>query len=556
MKTKIVKVQMENRPDQLVATGTPLIDIVGKTNAAGESHLGAIVNNRLVRLSAPLIAPAHIRPVTLGSREGMQIYRRSISLVLVQAASEVAPKARLRIGQSIGDAYFFEWIAASPLTPETVMAIGERMKTLVAEDHPFDVERCELNEAIELFKAEGDEARVRLLKTRRDPLVPIVSVAGGVHSICFNTVAPGTGCLTGFRLNFYNGGLVLRFPAVPGTSLRNHEIQDMPGIFRIYKETRRFNEQIGVSDVGQFNDVCLSGGVGEIVKIAEARHEKGIANIADQIVARQGVRLVLIAGPSSSGKTTFSKRLSIQLKVNGFRPVALSLDDYYVNRVNTPKDADGKYDFETIDALDLPFLNDQLSRLLRGELVRTPRYDFVTGERVPPEKWRPMQLGPSDILVVEGIHGLNERLTSAIPAELKFRIYISALTQLTIDDHERVFTSDSRLIRRIVRDRLYRGYSAEKTIEMWPSVRRGEQNHIFPFQEQADAVFNSTLVYEHAVLKTYAERFLLQVPIDSPAFVEAERLLRFLSLFVAIYPEEVPPTSLLREFIGGSSFHY
>ena len=554
MSPKIVRVQIEGRPEQNCSVGTPLLDIVGDKDDAGESYLGAIVNNRLVSLAAPLLAPANIRPLTARCREGLQIYRRSISLVLVQAAFEVAPLARLRIGQSIGDAYFFEWIASTPLDAATVQAIGARMRSLVAEDHPFDIERCDINEAIELFKAEGDEARVRLLKTRRDPLVALVSLAQGVHSICFNPVAPSTGPLAGFELAFYNDGLILRFPD-PSPS-KHHEIHDMPGIFRVYRETRRFNEQLGVGDVGQFNDVCISGGVGEIVKIAEARHEKGIANIADQIASRRGVRLVLIAGPSSSGKTTFSKRLSIQLRVCGLRPVALSLDDYYVNRVNTPLDADGKYDFETIDALDLAFLNEQLSRLLNGELVHTPRYNFTTGERVPQDKWRPMKLGPNDLLVVEGIHGLNERLTSAIPAEQKFRIYISALTQLTIDDHERVFTSDSRLIRRIVRDRLYRGYTAEKTIEMWPSVRRGEQHHIFPFQEQADAVFNSTLVYEHAVLKTYAERFLLQVPTGSAAFVEAERLLRFLSLFVSIFPEEVPPTSLLREFIGGSSFSY
>lgn len=554
MSPKIVKVQVAGRPEQQFPVGTPLIDIVGRQDAAGENLLGAIVNNRLVSLSAPLFGPANIVPLTLHSREGKQIYRRSISLVLVQAAFEVAPQARLRIGQSIGDAYFFEWISETPLDAATVQEIGARMRSLVAEDHPFELERFDINEAIELFRAEGDEARVRLLKTRRDPLVPIVSLAKGVHSICFNPVAPSTGSLGGFELAFYNDGLILRFPA-PGPSNR-HEIHDMPGIFRVYRETRRFNEQLGVGDVGQFNDVCISGGVGEIVKVAEASHEKAIANIADRIAEREGVRLALIAGPSSSGKTTFSKRLSLQLRVNGIRPVALSLDDYYVNRVNTPLDEDGKYDFETIEALDLELLNDQLSRLLKGELVHTPRYDFTTGERVPKDQWRPMRIGPRDLLVVEGIHGLNERLTAAIPGEQKFRIYISALTQLTIDDHERIFTSDSRLIRRIVRDRVYRGYTAEKTIEMWPSVRRGEQNHIFPFQEQADAVFNSTLVYEHAVLKTYAERFLLEVPRESPAYVEAECLLCFFLLFVSIFPAEVPPTSLLREFIGGSSFSY
>jgi uridine kinase len=554
MAQRIVKINVEGQSEHLIPVGTPVMAILGRKDKDGHPILGAILNNRLVSLSTPIWGPSKLRPVNDHSHEGIQIYRRSISLVLLQAAYEVAPEGKLKIGQSLGDAYFFEWIDHDSLTPEKLKAIEARMRELIAEDRPFVEERMEIDEACDLFTREGNLERVRLLRTKRDPVANVVSLgSGGVHTLRHNPVAPAAGGLGGFELAVYNGGMILRFP---DPSPKKHEIQDMPRLFKVYRDTRKWNEILGCGDVGQFNELCINGGVLEIVKVAEALHEKKIAEIADLIVARKTARLVLIAGPSSSGKTTFSKRLSIQLRVNGVRPVALSLDDYYVDRDRTPCGEDGKPDFEVIDALDLPLLNEHLGLLLKGEKVLTPRYDFGTGKRSPQSKWRPMQLGPTDILVVEGIHGLNERLTSSVPHDQKFRIYVSALTQLAIDNHERIFTSDSRLLRRIVRDRLFRGYSAERTIEMWPSVRRGEQQHIFPFQEQADAIFNSALVYEHAVLKTYAKRFLLEVPTDSPSFTEADRLLRFLSLFVPVFPEEVPQTSILREFIGGSTFHY
>ena len=562
MAQRIVKVLVEGLSEHLVPVGTPVMAILGRKDAEGHPILGAILNNRLISLATPIWGASRLKPVNDKSREGVQIYRRSISLVLVQAAHEIAPQVRLKIGQSLGDAYFFEWLSNEHPSDEVLRAIDVRMREIIAEDRPFIEERMDIDEACDLFAREGNFERVRLLKTKRDPVVSVVSLGGGTHTPLYNPVAPAAGGLSGFELGPYNGGFILRFP---DPTPKRHEIQDMPRVFKVYRDTRRWNEILGVGDVGQFNELCINGGVNEIVRVAEALHEKRIAEIAiaegadaiaHGIVERKEARLALIAGPSSSGKTTFSKRLSLQLRVNGVRPVALSLDDYYVDRDKTPCDEDGKPDFEVIEALDLALLNEQLERLLRGERVHTPRYDFNTGKRVPKERWRPMQLGPTDMLVVEGIHGLNERLTASIPHEHKYRIYISALTQLTIDNHERIFTSDSRLLRRIVRDRLFRGYSAERTIEMWPLVRRGEQHHIFPFQEQADFIFNTALVYEHAVLKTYAKRFLLEVPTDSPSFIEADRLMRFLSLFVPVFPEEVPQTSILREFIGGSAFHY
>ena len=553
MSARIVKVQVEGGQEHLVPVGTPLMALLGRKDHEGHPILGAVLNNRLVSLSTPIRGAARLRPVTEFAREGTVIYRRSISIVLLQAVHEVAPAGKLVIGQSLGEGYFFEWLGLEPLTEERVRVFEAKMRTIVAEDRPFQEEQMDIDEAIEVFAREGAHERVRLLRTLRVSSVPVVSI-GDVHLLAHGPVAPAAGGLEGFELALYNGGLILRFP---GPSARKREVADMPRLFKVYRDTRRWNEILGVADVGQFNELCISGAVNGIVKVAEALHEKRIAEIADLVLARKGVKLVCIAGPSSSGKTTFSKRLSVQLRVNGVKPVGLSLDDYYVDRDQTPRDADGKPDFEAIEAIDLELLNVHLGALLKGERVETPRYDFATGKRCGREKWHALQIDPAgDVLIVEGIHGLNERLTQAIPAEHKFRVYVSALTQLTVDNSERVFTSDSRLLRRIVRDRLFRGYRAERSIDMWPSVRRGEQQHIFPFQEQADAIFNSALVYEPAVLKIYAERFLLEVPTDSPSFVEADRLLRFLSLFVPVFPEEVPHASILREFIGGSSFAY
>lgn len=552
MAARIVKVRIDGQEEHLVPVGTPLMALLGRKDRAGRPILGAVLNNRLVSLSTPIRGPALLRPVTECQPEGTIIYRRSISIVLLQAVHEVAPEGKLIIGQSLGEGYYFEWSGLVELTPETVRDVEARMRLIIAEDRPFLEEQMDIDEAIELFAREGASERVRLLKTLRVSFVPVVSI-GERHILAHGPVAPAAGGLEGFELSLHNGGLILRFP---GPSTNRREVADMPRLFKVYRDTRRWNEILGVANVGQFNELCISGAVNEIVKVAEAFHEKRIAEIADQVIAREGAKLVTIAGPSSSGKTTFSKRLAVQLRVNGARPVGLSLDDYYIDRDDTPRDADGKPDFEAIEAIDLALLNEHLEKLLKGERVETPRYDFTSGRRAPKERWNALQLQRNDLLIVEGIHGLNERLTSSVCQEQKFRVYVSALTQLTVDNSERVFTSDSRLLRRIVRDRLFRGYPADRSIEMWPSVRRGEQVHIFPFQEQADAIFNSALVYEPAVLKIYAERFLLEVPTGSPSFVEADRLLRFLSLFVPVFAEEVPHASILREFIGGSSFAY
>jgi uridine kinase len=339
-----------------------------------------------------------------------------------------------------------------------------------------------------------------------------------------------------------------------------HEIRpyrDSPQLFSVYRETRQWNEILGVETVGHLNELTVRGVASEVIRVAEGLHEKKVAAIADQIGQQKDrIKLVLIAGPSASGKTTFAKRLGLQMMVNGIRPVSLSTDNFYVNREETPLDKHGKYDFEAIEAIDLDLFNDTLVGLLRGERVLSPRFDFTNGQRKPKDKWIPMQLLPGQVLVVEGIHGLNDRLTQAVETERKFKIYVSALTQLCIDDHNRIFTSDTRFLRRIVRDRLFRGYSAATSIENWPSVRRGELRNIFPFQEHADVMFNSALVYEQAILRMFAERFLLEVPQDHPSYVDAYRLLKFVNHFVPMFDERVPQISILREFVGGSGFRY
>jgi uridine kinase len=401
----------------------------------------------------------------------------------------------------------------------------------------------------------GYVGKLALLETRRSSTVHTMS-CGRFVDLALGPCAPHTGCLPSFGVMPYGDGLVLQFPRRSDRS-RLPEFTPRPKLFATYLETRAWKELLGVHHLGQLNRLCLDGGVRDLVRVAEGLHEKKIGQIADQITSRQPrVRLVLVAGPSGSGKTTFAHRLGIQLRVNGIEPVALSLDNYYVDREMTPRGEDGEPDFEALEAIDLPLFRQQLAELLAGREVATPRFSFQHGRRMDPDAWVPMRLLDDEVLVIEGIHGLNQRLTESIPESSTFRIFISALSQLAIDDHNRIFTADARLIRRIVRDRRYRGFTAERTLELWDKVRRGEGRWIFPFQERADVMFNSALVFEPAVLKTYAERFLLQVPRTSPAYTEAFRLLKGLSMFVPIFPDEVPQTSILREFIGGSGFEY
>lgn len=517
--------------------------------------LSALVNRRQVMLDFPLRGEVELGLVRYGDREGESVYKRSVSMMFYEACLRLFPEVRPVIGQSLGNCYHYRLRGDCPTLGEMADAIEREMRRIHAERRPFLRRTVTIEELEDYFRERGYEDKLQLLATRRSSEAHTVS-CGDFVDIAYGPCAPDTGCLPTFGVIPYEDGLILRFPRRCDRS-RLPEFTPRKLLFHTYSETRRWEEVLGIHHVGQLNQLCLSGEIRRIVRVAEGLHEKKIAQIADEILARRPrVRLVMVAGPTSSGKTTFAKRLGIQLQVNGIEPVSLSLDNYYVDRTRTPVGDNGQPDFEALEAIDLPLFHSQLADLLAGKQVLTPRFDFVKGVRRDEDSWVPLRLEEHQVLVLEGIHGLNDRLTEGIDAAQKYRIFISALSQLAIDDHNRIFTSDTRLIRRIVRDSLFRGFAAERTLEMWEMVRQGEARWIFPYQEQADVMFNSALVYEPAVLKTYAERFLLQVSRASPAYTEAYRLLKFIDTFVPIFPDEVPHTSILREFIGGSTFDY
>ena len=555
MPDRSVVVSFEGQRSQVPSGTTVALFLAQRLGAVPPEVLAALVNRRLVMLDFPLRGGVvELAAVRAGSREGEAVARRSAALVLLEAAGELYPEARLVVGQSLSGGYFYSWHAEAPITAAVVASLARRTDEICQEDRPFTRWTATWEEAEALFRARGEESKLELLATYRSSTVPLVS-CGRFVDIAHGAIVPATGRVRGFAVAPYEDGLLLRFTRNGGAS-RLLPVTPQPKLFATYRETRRWNEVLGVAHVGSLNRLSLSGEIAEVVRVAEGFQEKKIAEIADAVAARRDdVRIVLVAGPSASGKTTFIRRLGIQLQVNGIRPVGVSLDNYFVDRERTPAGADGRPDYESIEALDLELFNANLAALLAGDEVEVPRYDFVSGRRVARDQWSRLCLAPDQALLVEGIHGLNPRLTAALPESAKFRVYISALTQLTLDDHNRIFTSDARLLRRIVRDRLFRGHSAAHTLEMWASVRRGEGRWIFPFQEQADIMFNSALVYETAVLRVFAERFLLEVPREHPSYTEAYRLLRFLAWFVPVFQDDVPHTSILREFIGGSAFH-
>lgn len=536
-----------------VRLGEKILDVLKRHAPEGDKPLAAMINQHLVSLDTSIRYACRLTPVTYDERDGMAVYRRSACLILFEAAKELFPDAEVIVGQSLAGGYYFDLRVSHPLPTDHLAQIEARMRQIILENRPFLRQTITSEEAIPYFREEGYEDKVKLLTTTRWIEVRVVS-CGIFKDIQHGPVVPSTGYIERFELAPYAPGFVMKFPESRSPEVRFPKKPE-PSLFQIYKETKNWNRILGVENVGQLNEACLSGEIGDVIKIAEAFHEKKIAEFAE-VVARQRnqVRLVLIAGPSSSGKTTFSKRLMVQLRVSGLRPVTLSTDNYFVGRNQTPLDADGKPDFESLNAVDIPLFNQHLEQLLAGRETPVPSYDFFTGTRLPQST--SMKLGPDDILIVEGIHGLNPKLTESVPAENKLKIYISALTQLGLDAHNRIMTTDVRLIRRIVRDRKYRGHGASRTLAMWPSVLRGEHHNIFPYQEDADLMFNSTLIYEPAVLRVFAERFLLEVPGNDEAFGEACRLLQFVRMFVPIFPDEIPYTSILREFVGGSTFAY
>lgn len=556
-KERRIRIQL-NQQTVEVPWGTTVLQLFEQYLASEQRKdaIAAIVENRTYGLTFPLRSDCTVSPITVADRYGASVYRRSASLMLLEAVKRVCPPGtKLVVGQSIQDGYLYNLtgIPEGGITKDLIYRIDTEMRRICEEDHPFVIESLSVSEVKKMLMDVNQPEKVNLLRIHWEPQVRIVRCAS-VFDLFHEPYAPSTRYIDTFEIAPYWPGMVLRLPA-RGAKIIQGKIAQLPRLFQTYMETRAWNRMLGIENLGQLNEAALHGDIKTIVQVAEGLHEKKIAMIADSIAAhRPDVQLVLIAGPSSSGKTTFSKRLGIQLQVLGIRPVTIEMDNFFVEREQTPRDENGDYDFESIDAIDLELFNDVLVKLLDHEPALVPVFDFKSGGKLPRDRWTHCKLERDQVLIIEGIHGLNDRLTQGILAHRKYKIYISALTQLCIDDHNRIFTSDSRLIRRIVRDRNFRGYSATETIRRWPSVRKGELKHIFPFQEKADVMFNSALVYEPGVLKSVCERALLEVSPDDEAFVEAYRLLRFLRLVMPISKQLVPPNSILREFIGYSSF--
>ncbi len=511
--------------------------------------MGAVVNGELRELTYPIQLEAEVEPVTLKDSDGVRIYRRSLVFLLEVAFSDLFPDARLAVDHSVvSGGYFCHVGKHAPLTEDELHRLEARMRELVEADLPIVRSEMPLDKAIEYFRSHGHEDKVRLLKHRTKDYLTVYRL-GEYLDYHHGYMVPSTGYLRWFALTPAGHGFILRFPQ------RDNPTQ-LPPMTKPSKLLATFQQygdwlrRLGINNVGALNDAVEAGRIREIVLVSEALHEQRIAEIAAHIAtARERIQVVLIAGPSSSGKTTFSKRLAVQLLTQGISPFPLELDNYFVDRERTPRDAEGHYDFEHIDALDRERLASDVARLLNGEEVQLPHYNFKDGRSEPGEV---VQLEPGQLIIMEGIHGLDPRLLPGFPLERTFRIYASALTQLNLDCHNRVSTTDTRLIRRIVRDARDRGYSAQDTISRWEAVRRGEKRWIFPFQEEADVMFNSALVYELAVLKPFAVPLLLQVPHHTPEHIEAKRLLALLEWFVPVDAALVPDDSLLREFVGGS----
>ena len=512
--------------------------------------VAAVLNGRLRELTAPLDTDADLAPVTTERADGVRIYRRSLVLLLVTAAAEVFPEAEVFIEHSATTAagYYCRVQGRAPFSQADLARIQERMREIVACDAPFVRSTLPVSEAVELFRARGEHDTSRLLAHRQRESVTLYSLRGR-PDFSLGYLVPSAGHLGHFALEACPPGFMLRFPHQG----RHGEISPplpYPRLFAVFEEAGRWLNRLGVRGAGALNDAIVAGRVQEISLVAEALHEARISQIAAQIAeGHDRIRAILVAGPSCSGKTTFAKRLAVQLLALGLRPFPLSLDDYFVDREQTPRDATGRPDYEAFESLDVALLDRQLLSLMRGETVRLPLYDFVTGTRKPgPE----VTLDPDNLLILEGIHGLNPKLVESLPPERIYRVYVSALTQLNLDRHNRVSTEDCRLIRRIVRDAATRGYPARATLARWESVTRGEKRHIFPFQEEADAIFNSALVHELAVLRPLVEPLLLQVRPETPEFVEANRILSFLAWFKPAPTHLVPDNSILREFVGSS----
>ena len=555
MKEKIRIYCKNTKKYQSFEPGTSLLEIYDAMEVNLPSQLaGARVNNKTENLKFRCYSSKDVDFFDVSEPSGMRAYVRSLCFILSKAVNDLYPDTEIFIEHPISKGYYCRLALDKAITEEDILKLKVKMQEIIDMALPFETHSGQTSEIVELFRKHNMEDKAKLLETV-GKVYSTYNVLGGHIDYYYGSLLPDTSWIYLFGLEKLNGGLLLRIPDMRNpTELQPVVRQEK--MMNVFQEHLKFQRIIGMSNVGDLNRTHESGSTPSLVKVAEAIQEKQIAKIADEIAEKynDGVRIVLISGPSSSGKTTFCKRLQVQLLTNTIHPIAISLDDYYINRVDTPLDESGEYDFESLYAIDLPLFNSDLKKILAGEEVALPTYDFTIGQRV--YKGNTIKMGKNSVLVMEGIHALNPELLPGIEQSAMYKIYVSALTTIALDDHNWIPTTDNRLIRRIVRDYQFRKYSAKETISRWASVRKGEDKWIFPYQEDADAMFNSAMLYELAVLRKYAEPILAEVLPKDPEYAEAYRLLKFLKYFVYIDINELPNTSLLREFLGGSSFRY
>ena len=560
-----VEIVLANTGERMmVEAGTRLAELAAeyirkKTAVEGKTPwpiLGALVNNKVEQLQYRIYNPKTIQLLDITSRQGFRMYRNALTMMLYTAVHDCYPKATLSIDHSMQNGFYCRITSAVddfvlPDPMEVCSTVRDRMIALQEQDIPFVAKTMLLKDAIELIRPRHMEKTLYIMEHLRQLYIEMTFLGDTVHKIN-GKLAPSTGCLTTWDFRTYEDGFLL-LCADPEHPDKLSMFSNTPKLFNIFREHHEWVDLLHTPTVGDYNRIVYNGGGQELILLAEALHEKKYAEIADQ-VRQSGARMVLLAGPSSSGKTTSCRRLSVQLSVLGYDVNQLSLDDYFLGRDRTPKLPNGEYDFESVDALDIPLLNEHLNALFRGEEVQIPTFDFKKGD--PYFSGKTLQLGPRSVLVVEGIHALNHKLTAEIDESLKYKVYVSALTQLSIDDQNIIHGTDNRLVRRIVRDNNFRGWNAYETLRRWPEVVRGERKHIFPYQENANVMFNSALLYELGVLKLYAEPLLKQVPEDCPEYSIAQQLLGFSELLLPIDDKFIPYNSIMREFLGGSAFEY
>lgn len=531
----------------------PVYELLDNFNIDTKHIFAVTVNNELRSLDSKVTFNSTIEPVLDNTKEGAAVYRRSLCLLLAASAHDIFPDTRLLVGHSLGHGYYYTLENGKPIEDKEITALGRKMASLVKENIRILTEEISWEEAASLFEALNLKETRKQLNFNCNPSIKINTI-GNFSDLYFGPLVQSTGLLNVFEIKKYGDGFLLRFPNSSQPD-KLASFKDQPKLFEVYQKYKEWGKRIGVTSAASLNELVAKRKINDFIEITETYQQKNISQIASQIIKKGTVKVVLIAGPSSSGKTTSAKKLGLELQAMGYTPKIISLDNYYVGRDKTPLGEDGKPDYECIEALNIELLNQNLIDLFAGKEITIPSYDFHTGVSYFDDS-NTMTLSENEILIMEGIHGLNDRLTAKVPSEYKFKIYLSALTQLNLDDHNRVSTSDNRLIRRIVRDNNFRGKPAAGTIAMWPSVTKGEELHIFPFQNNADAILNTALDYELSVLRVYAAPLLRQVKPTEPEYAEARRLLSFLENFSTIPPTEVPPRSIIREFIGGSAFHY